>query len=311
MTPRAWLFFCIVSVLWGIPYFFIKIAVAELSPLVVVFVRVAIGALVLLPVALHGGALQRLRGRLGTIVALAGFQVVAPFLLITFGELSISSSLTGILIATEPLIIALLALRLDRTERISGWRLIGLLVGMLGVVLALGVDLGSPALLRGAALVLLASVSYSISPLLVKRWFADVPPLGISTAMLAVSAVALTVPAAFALPRAAPSPQVLAALATLGVACTSLGFISFYVLIGLAGPTRAGVIAYASPAVALALGVGLRGEPFTAPIAAGFALILAGSWLGTRAHTSPGRAPGAAAPALGGRDAGDERRASR
>ncbi len=286
MTSRAWLFFAIVSILWGIPYFFIKIAVAELSPATVVFARVAIGALTLLPAALATGVLPQLRSRLGKVVALAAVEVVAPFLLIATAERSISSSLTSILIACVPLVIALLALRLDASERVAGWRLAGLLGGLAGVVVILGADAGQGVALVAALLALLACVGYGAGPLLLKRWFADVPSVGITEAVLIVSAIVLLFPAILTLPHAAPSLRVVGALVVLGIVCTGLGYVSFFTLIGLAGAGRAGIITYVTPVVAILLGVGLGGEPLTLNIGAGFVLIVAGSWLATRGSSS-------------------------
>src|SRR6266542_4195764 len=117
MTRRAWLLFAAVSLLWGVPYLFIKIAVAELPPVTVVFSRVAMATLVLWPVAARRGTL---RGRLPQLVVVALLEITVPFLLISIGEQHIASSLTGLLIASLPLFVALLALRFDAAERVSG-----------------------------------------------------------------------------------------------------------------------------------------------------------------------------------------------
>src|SRR5215472_4378262 len=134
MTRKGWLLFIAMSVIWGIPYLFIKIAVRELDPIVVVFARVGIATAVLLPVAAQRRVFRQLRGRLLAIAALACVQIVGPFLLISYGEQHIASSLTSLLIATDPLLVVLFALRFDPSERVTGLRLIGLLTGMGGVV---------------------------------------------------------------------------------------------------------------------------------------------------------------------------------
>src|SRR6266516_2795964 len=175
MTRRAWLLFAAVSLLWGVPYLFIKIAVAELPPVTVVFSRVAMATLVLWPVAARRGTLRGLRGRLPQLVVVALLEITVPFLLISIGEQHIASSLTGLLIASLPLFVALLALRFDAaTDR---------------------------AQLFGAAMVLLATCCYAASTLVVKRFFSDAPMLGVVTAatmiasvLLAPFAVALTPP---------------------------------------------------------------------------------------------------------------------
>ena len=129
---------------------------------------------------------------------------------------------------------------------------------------------------------LLACVGYGAGPLLLKRWFADIPSLGVTAAILVASAVVLLVPAILTAPHRAPSPGVLGALVILGIVCTGLGYVSFFTLIGLAGAGRAGIITYVTPVVAILLGVGFGHESLTANVGVGFALIVAGSWLATR-----------------------------
>jgi drug/metabolite transporter (DMT)-like permease len=290
MTRRAWVLFATVSLLWGVPYLFIKVAVAEVPPVTVVFVRVALAAALLAPVAARRGALRGLRGRLPPLVVLSLTEITVPFLLISMGEQRITSSLAGLLIAAMPLFVALLALRFDAAERVSGSRLLGLLLGLGGVALLLSVDLGDLEQLIGGAMVLLATLCYASSTLLVKRAFSDVPMLGVVTVATAVSSLLLA-PFALALtPARLPSLNVALALVALGVLCTAAGLLSYFALIVEAGPSRASVITYMNPAVAVALGVAILDEPLTGGILAGFVLIIAGSWLSTR--PSPSRAPG-------------------
>jgi drug/metabolite transporter (DMT)-like permease len=283
MTRRAWLLFATVSLLWGVPYLFIKVAVAEVPPVTVVFVRVALAAALLAPVAARRGALRGLRGRLLPLVVLALTEITVPFLLISMGEQRITSSLAGLLIAAMPLFVALLALRFDAAERVSGSRLLGLLLGIGGVAVLLGVDLGGD--LRqvvGGAMVLLATLCYASSTLLVKRFFSDVPMLGVVTVATAIASLLLAPFAVALTPTRLPSPNVVLALVALGVLCTAAGLLSYFALIVEAGPSRAAVITYLNPAVAVALGVAILGEPLTGGIVVGFLLILVGSWLSTR-----------------------------
>jgi drug/metabolite transporter (DMT)-like permease len=282
VSRRAWALFVAMSLIWGVPYLLIKIAVAELSPLEVVFARVLIAAVLLLPVALSRGALAGLRPRLGWLVGLALLEVAVPFPLIAAAEQRIASSLTGILISVEPLFIALLALRFDAGERVSGLRLVGLLIGLAGVVTLLGLDLGGSASeLMGAGMVLLATLCYAGGAMLVQRRLRDVDPLGVSASTLVISVVLLAPWAWWSLPAAPPAPEVLAALVVLGAVCTAIAFILFFALIAAAGPGRAAVITYVNPAVAVALGIVVLGEPITAATVAGFLLIIAGCWLAT------------------------------
>jgi drug/metabolite transporter (DMT)-like permease len=281
MTRRAWLLFVMMSLLWGTPYFFIKIAVEELHPFAIVFGRTALGAAVLLPIAVRTGALRALRGRWCAVVLLTALEVTAPFLLITYGEQRISSSLTGLLIATLPLLVALLAIVVDHTERVSGLRLAGMLLGLAGVALLLGVDVDASTQVLGAAMVLLATLSYAGGVLTVKRAFSTTPPIGVATATLALNSLALAPLAALHLPAQPPSAGTVASIAGLGLLCSAAAFVAYFALIAEAGASRAAVVTYANPAVAVALGAAILNEPVTVATIAGFLLIIAGSWLST------------------------------
>jgi drug/metabolite transporter (DMT)-like permease len=282
MTRRAWLLFTAVSLLWGVPYLFIKVAVAELPPVTVVFVRVAMAALLLWPVAVRRGALRGLRRRLPQLVVLALLEIAVPFLLISMGEQRIASSLTGLLIAALPLFVALLALRFDAAERVRGLRLLGLVVGIAGVAALLGIDVGGDsAQLVGAALVLLATLCYAAATLVVKHAFSGTSMLGVVTVATTIASIGLAPFAVALTPARMPSLHVTLALVGLGVLCTALALMLYFALIVEAGPSRATVVTYVNPAVAVALGVAVLDEPLTAAIVAGFLLIITGSWLAT------------------------------
>jgi drug/metabolite transporter (DMT)-like permease len=275
--------FAAVSLLWGVPYLFIKVAVAELPPVAVVFVRVALAAVLLWPVAARRGALRGLRRRLPQLALLSLTEITVPFLLISMGEQRIASSLTGLLIAAMPLVVALLALRFDAAERVGGLRLLGLLIGIAGVAALLGIDIGGDrSQLVGAALVLLATCCYATSTLVVKRFFSDSSMLGVVAVATTISSVLLAPFAVALTPARVPSLNVILSLLGLGALCTALTLMLFFALIVEAGPSRAAVITYLNPAVAVALGVAILGEPLTVAIVAGFLLIIAGSWLSTR-----------------------------
>jgi len=278
MTPRAWWLFALSSGVWGVPYLFIRVAVdAGVPPAFVAWARVALAAALLLPVALHRGALRGLRGRAGAVAAYAACEIAVPFVLIAIGERYISSSLTAILIAAMPLFVALLAVRLSPADKPTGLRLIGL--G--GVVALLGVEVaGRPDELLGAALVLVATLGYAMAPIIVSRRLADLDPLGPVAASLSLSAVVL-LPAVLARPPHAIPASALWAIAVLGVVCTALGLVVFFQLIAEAGPSRASVITYINPLVAVLLGVVVLHEHLGTMAVAGLVLILAGSWLST------------------------------
>jgi drug/metabolite transporter (DMT)-like permease len=276
-------------VFWGIPYFFIKIAVRELDPVTVVFARVGITVIVLIPVVVHRNLLQPLWMRLRAIAVLSFVQITGPFLLITYGEQHIASSLTSLLIATEPLLVALFALRFDPSERVSALRLVGLLLGLGGVVALLGFDVGGDEQrLLGAGLVLLATASYAAGALLVKRLtIASLPNLGVVAVECAVATVVLSPLALTRLPARIPSLEAIVSLLVLGLICTALGLLTFFALVAEVGASRGTVFTYVSPAVSVLLGVTLLSEPFSMVTIAGFALIIMGSWLSTRRALPP------------------------
>jgi len=283
MTRKGWLLFILMSVLWGIPYLFIRIAVRELDPAVVVFVRLALAAVILLPVAAQRGALGQIRKYWLLLAGLSLIQLVTPFLLISYGELHITSSLTSLLIASEPLLVALFALRLDPGERVNGLRLIGLLIGMLGVIVLLGFDTGGDSQrLLGAAFVLLATMCYAFSALLIKRPpIAALSSLSVSTAQCVSATIVLLPLAVTRLPSHLPSLEVIVSLVMLGTICTALAYLAFFMLLGEVGASRGTVFTYVNPAVSVLLGVLLLNEPFGLATVAGFLLIILGSWLST------------------------------
>ena len=284
MTRTGWIIFAAVSVVWGMPYLFIKIAVDEgMSPAFVSFFRVALAAAVLLPLAWRTGALRGLRASLVPLVAFAVSEVVLPFPLIAFGEQHVASSLAAIIIAALPLTIALLAIRFDAEERATGGRLAGLFVGLGGVVVLFGIDVAGDAdELIGALCILGATIGYAIGPMIIKRSLAGAgDPLGMMAVSLAISAVLLLPAAIVSAPSGTPSGAAIRALVVLGVVCTALAFVLWFTLIAEVGPSRASIVTYINPVVAVALGVAFLGESLSAGAIAGLLLILAGSWLST------------------------------
>ena len=284
MTRRAWLLFVLNSVIWGVPYLFIKIAVdGGIPPAFLAWSRIALAAAVMLPFALRRGAFNGLRKHAAAIVAYTLCEVAVPFVLIAEGERYITSSLTAILISTMPLMMAVLSLHFSPGDRPTGWRLVGLILGFVGVVALLGFDVaGRPGEPFGAMLVLVATLGYAIAPLIISRWLADLDPLGPITASLTLAAIIL-LPAAIAVPPPqVPGPAALASIVVLGVVCTAAGLAIFFRLIVEAGPNRASVITYINPVVAVIVGMLVLGERLTAVSTLGLLMILGGSWLATR-----------------------------
>ena len=290
MSARAWIAFAAVSTLWGIPYLFIKVAVDDgVSPLVLAWVRVVLGAAVLIALAGRAGTLAPLRGRWRWIAVFGVVEVAIPVPLIAAGEQHVSSSLAAIIIAAAPLFVALLALRFDAEERATGTRLAGLLLGLAGVVALVGIDVaGRGDELLGALAVLAAAFCYAVGPMVLKRHLADLDPRASMGAALAVAALVLTPAAVLDAPSELPSASALLSLVVLGLFCTAAAFVFYGALVAEAGPGRALVITYIAPVVALALGVAVLGENVGAGAVAGLLLILAGSWLSTDGRLPPG-----------------------
>lgn len=282
MTVRVWAAFLALCLIWGTPYFFIKTAVQELSPIWVAWGRLVFGSLVLLPIAWHRGAFRNLSKHRGAIIAFALVELVGPFYLIALGERWVSSSLAGILLAAVPLVVVMSSPFMGVHERVSPRRLIGLGVGLVGVVALLGIDsLENTHQWLGAGCILLATVGYAMGPLIVQRHLSEIDSFGTVAASVAIGAAVLTIPALLSVPAAVPSGNTIASVIVLGIMCTALGLLLFVYVISHAGASRATVVTYVNPAVAVLLGVFLLGEHFGVGAAVGLVLILIGSWLAT------------------------------
>lgn len=282
VTWRAWITFSVLCVLWGVPYFFIKLALTDLSPASVAWGRLTLGALVLVPIALHRRVFFPALEHKAAIIAFAIAELVIPFSLISLGEQWISSSLAGILIATVPLTVVLLAPFLGVRERLSLRRLAGLFIGLFGVVVLLGIDtISGREQWLGVACLFGAVIGYAVGPLIVQRYLANVDEIGALSASLVVASIILLPWALWTAPTAMPSTLALSSLVTLGVFCTALALLLYFYLINEAGAARASVVAYVCPGIAAVLGVVVLREHFGVGSAAGLALILFGSWLST------------------------------
>jgi drug/metabolite transporter (DMT)-like permease len=282
MTTRVWLAFLALGLIWGMPYFFIKLAVSEMSPVWVAWGRLLCASLLLVPIATWRGQLRGILRYWRVILLFAFVELVGPFYLIALGEQWVTSSLAGILLAGVPLVVVIVAPFLGVHERVGTRRLFGLIVGLVGVMALLGLDIGADSRgWLGAGAILLAAVGYAVGPLIVQKHLAGVDSLAVVSASVAVGFVVLTIPAILTAPAVVPSAVALGSVAILGIACTALALILFVYVIARAGASRAAVVTYVNPAVALLLGVFVLDEPFGAGPAVGLVLILLGSWLAT------------------------------
>jgi drug/metabolite transporter (DMT)-like permease len=301
VSRRGWLLFAAMGLIWGIPYLLIKVAVGGVAPPVLVLARVSIGAAILLPIAIRRRELAALRPYWRWLAVFAVIEIITPWLLLTEAETKLSSSLSGLLVAAVPIIVAVLARFTGSRDRMSAVRWAGLLVGLGGVALLLGP--GAPRGELGSVFeVLGVAVCYAIGPLIASRKLSELPSLGMTAVCLAFAAVVYAPMAAATWPSAVPAAKVFWAIGGLAVVCTALAFVIFFALIGEVGPARATVITYVNPAVAVVLGALVLSERITPAMIGAFVLILGGSVLATRsARRAPARSasPASASPASG------------
>jgi drug/metabolite transporter (DMT)-like permease len=292
MTRRAWLAFAAASVIWGVPYLFIKIAVNHgVTAPVVAWGRVTLGALVLLALAWRAGTLRGVLVRWRWLLAFAVAEIAIPFPMLAIGEERVPSSLAAIMVATVPLIGAVLAMRFDHSERPTPIRALGLAIGFCGVIALVGLDVaGHKGELLGVGAIMITATGYAIGPMLIKHRLGGLDPRATMGASLAIAALLLTPWAALDLPRRTPDAGAIASVVVLGLLCTATAFVVYAVLISEAGSSRATVITYVNPIVAVSLGVLLLGEHPGAGAVAGLLLILAGGWLSTDGRLPPGLA---------------------
>jgi drug/metabolite transporter (DMT)-like permease len=276
-------------VVWGLPYMLIKVAVRHLTPAVVVESRTAIGAILLLPLAFRQGQLRPLLRAWKPLLAYTVAELAIPWWFLSDAERRLPSSVSGLLVATVPLIGLLLAALTGHRDRFDRRGVGGLLLGLVGVAVLLGLDIGSGDL-GAVGEVGLVAVGYATGPLLASRYLGQLSSLALAAVSLALVALVYAPVAVWQRPARLPPGTAVAAVVVLGVVCTALAFVAFFELIKEVGSTRATVITYLNPAVAVVLGVLFLGEQFKVGTGLGFVLILAGSLLSTtpRGHlTSP------------------------
>ncbi len=288
MTRRGIILFLSLGVAWGIPYLFIKIAVAELDPAMVVLGRSALAALLLLPLAVFRKQVVPVLRRWKPLLAYTVIEIVVPWYFLSSAEQHISSSTAGLLIAAVPLVGIAVAFFMGRPAKLSRLNWIGILLGMLGVAAIVGLDVGGSDL-GAVAEVAIVVVGYGFGPAILSRWMSDLPGLGVTAVSLAGAAL-VYVPIVLltgGLPTTVPSTPVILAIVVLAVVCSALAFLLLIALIGEVGPVRATAITYLNPAVAILVGAIVLGEQITIWTILGFALVLGGSYMVTRRQSRP------------------------
>jgi drug/metabolite transporter (DMT)-like permease len=272
------------SVIWGIPYLFIRVAVTEISPAFLVLTRTLLATAILLPIALARVDIRPILARWRWLVAFAAVEIAIPWIALGSAEQHLSSSLTGLLIAGVPLVGTAFALATGGADRLGGTGLVGLLIGLVGVAAIVGFDVGTYdaiALLQIAIVV----VGYAVGPAILARRLGGLPAVGVMALSLALTAVVYIPIAATQWPSAMPSMNVWVSIVVLAVLCTAVAFLVFAALIDEIGPVRSTLITYINPAVAAVLGVLVLNETLTVPMIVGFVLVLIGSALATRRPT--------------------------
>jgi drug/metabolite transporter (DMT)-like permease len=285
VTRRGLSLFVAMSVIWGIPYLFIRIAVSDLSPVVLVFARTAIGALILLPIVVARGELRGLFRSWIPLVAFAAVEVGIPWVMLASAEQRITSSLAGLLLSAVPLVGVVIATSLGNREHLGVASIGGLLLGLVGVAAIVGFDLGASGL--ALAEIGVVVVGYAVGPVIVSRYLSGLPSMAVIAVSLAACAIVYAPVAAMQWPVSIPPTDTIVSVAVLAVVCTAVAFVLFFALIAEIGPVRATVITYINPAVAALLGVAVLNERFTVGMGIGFALVLAGSVLATGQARQP------------------------
>lgn len=290
MTRRGWALFVALSVIWGVPYLMIKVAVTDLNPVVVAFGRTMLGALLLLPIALHRKALRPVLRCWRWLLVYTVVEMSGPWLFLGHAETRLNSSTAGLLLAVVPMIAAIILTAMGQ-DRLDVRRIAGLIIGFAGVIALVGLDIHLNDLVA-VGFVMLTAIGYAVGPIIINRKLADLPPMGVITASLLLAALLYTPFAWWLRPQHAVSAAAIWSVVGLAVICTAVAFLVFFALIAEAGPARATVITYINPAVAILLGVLILNEPFTIGMAIGFPLVIVGSVLATARSRSARRRSG-------------------
>jgi drug/metabolite transporter (DMT)-like permease len=296
------LLLCPLAAIWGASFLFIKVAVRDMEPSVVMEGRMAISALTLVPVLLV------LRGRkaLGDLRAVAGAGILLgvvnsalPFTLIAWGETHVDSGVAAIANASTPLWVALLAIPFLRSERPAGVKLAGIVLGLLGVGVLAGADPSTGVFaILGTLAVVVASFCYAASNIWLQPRFPTDRAVALITVSMASGALVLLPLALVEIPHEPPGWKATGSVLALGVAGTSVGLVIYYRMLELYGSARASLVTYLAPVTALAYGIGLLGEPLTVAEVVGLVLILGGTALGSGfVRTTRGEPAPAAPPA--------------
>jgi drug/metabolite transporter (DMT)-like permease len=284
MSRRAYFHFAVSGLFWGIPYLLMKVAVRDLEPAVIVCGRVLIGAIILIPLAIHQKVLMDAIRGWRYVLPYAIFEMMIPWILITNAEKKISSGLAGLLVATVPIWSTIFAsLAGDKTVWHSK-RLVGIAVGFAGLVGLVGYEsiFGETDIIS-ILMMIVAAISYSFAVNMISIKLPDVSGIAINGVAMFITAVAYAPLMVLQWPAAnTVSAESALSLLALGIFCTALAFISFFIVMKEIGPARASIGTYVNTAVAVVLGVIILSEPLTLGIIIGLPLVMIGSFLASR-----------------------------
>ncbi len=283
MTRRNWILFGLVGVLWGIPYLFVKVAVQDFSPPVIVFGRTIIGAAILIPLAIREKSLMAALRGIKYVIPYAFLEMVGPWILITTAQQKITSGLTGLLVATVPIWATIMTSLFGDHSVWHSKRIFGLLIGFIGVIAVVGIESltgSSNALAIG--MVILAAISYAYAVIMITRKLPGVSGIAINAVAMAFTAIFYFPMAVIKWPTHSVPLNSWLALLSLGIFSTAIAFALFFTLLADIGPARGSLVAYLSTAVAVLLGVLILSEPLTLGIIIGLPMILIGSYFAGR-----------------------------
>ena len=286
MSRRNLILFLLAGFLWGIPYLFIRVAVDPdngFSPAIVVFIRVFIGALILIPISIYDKSLFVAIKGWKYIAVYALFEMVIPWILIGTAEQSISSGLAGLLVASVPIFSTIIASIYGDKSVWHPRRFFGMAIGFLGVFLLVGIESFTGSSDPIAIFMMLgASVGYAYAVIYITRKMPGVSGVAINAIAMAMTALFYS-PALFLLwPDHKISLSATYSVIALGIFSTGIAFAVFFTVMAEIGPTRASLVTYMNTAFAVVLGVLILSEPLTIGIIVGLPLVLIGSFLASR-----------------------------
>jgi drug/metabolite transporter (DMT)-like permease len=281
MSRRGWVLFLAMAVIWGLPYLLIRVAVRQLEPGVLVFLRTAPVAVLLTPIVWRQGQFPAVWKNIKWIIIFGVIEFGIPWFLMSTAEEHITSSLASLLVCCVPLF-AVLGQRIRRIEdRITPRRYVGLAVGAVGVAFLVGLDLGGGSI-TWIGFMLLVCVGYTIGPAILATKLKEVA--GPAIVMGATTVVSLAwMPWALTHWPHTVSTETWECLAVLSLVCTAAAFLVFFELVKEVGPSRSVIVTYFNTAIAVALGIIGLHEPLTVGIMIGFPLVIAGCVIATSA----------------------------